>query len=433
MGALASLSTSDVSVEPGAAVAIDVRVRNTATVVDQLTVEILGGAAGWARVDPPVVSLFPATEQTVRVTFAPPRVHTTAAGPTPFGVRVTCQEDPTGSTVEEGVIRVGAFSDTAAELVPRTGRGSRQARYELAVDNRGNEPLNAHVSASDPDELLAITAEPAGVVAPPGAAVFSVVRVRPRARFWRGPAQTHQFQVAVVPTEGPAVVVPGTLLQEPVLPRWLPKALAALVALLVLLVIAWFALLRPTVRSAAKDAVKQPIADLNKKVDALGGGGATTTTVAPTTTTPHASSTTTGTSGTTATTPPTTGPPPTAATTTTVSPFGEPGDGRLAVSAPPGGANAATFPIAPNTVFSVTDLVLQNPQGDAGLLQIRRNGQVVLEVALENFRDLDYHFVAPLQFSPAAPLQVRLSCATPGTGQPNCAAAATFVGFKKAA
>ena len=52
--------------------------------------------------------------------------------------------------------------------------------------------------------------------------------------------------------------------------------------------ILWITLFKPTVESAAKDAVAAPLASLNEKVDALapttvagggGGGGATTTTV----------------------------------------------------------------------------------------------------------------------------------------------------------
>jgi hypothetical protein len=42
------------------------------------------------------------------------------------------------------------------------------------------------------------------------------------------------------------------------IPRWLPKALLALLLLLLALAAIWFGLLKPTIRSAAKDAVDKP-------------------------------------------------------------------------------------------------------------------------------------------------------------------------------
>jgi hypothetical protein len=40
--------------------------------------------------------------------------------------------------------------------------------------------------------------------------------------------------------------------------------------------------------------------------------------------------------------------------------------------------------------------VVQNPNGDRGRLTVRCGDQVILVEALENLRDLDFHFVAPI-------------------------------------
>jgi hypothetical protein len=40
---------------PGAEATVTATVRNTGTLVDQFTFEILGDAAGWATVDPPTL------------------------------------------------------------------------------------------------------------------------------------------------------------------------------------------------------------------------------------------------------------------------------------------------------------------------------------------------------------------------------------------
>jgi hypothetical protein len=74
---------------------------------------------------------------------------------------------------------------------------------------------------------------------------------------------------------------------------------------------------------------------------------------------------------------------------------------------------------------------MQNPRGDAGTLVIKRGDQVLLETGLANFRDLDYHFLEPLTFSPDNPLTIEVSCQTPGAPEPptgKCRPSVSFSG-----
>src|SRR5271155_1699229 len=111
MGAEARLSVSALSVVPGETGDLDVTVHNNGSVVDQFNLDVVGLPSEWASFEPPSVSLFPASEQTVRLTIAPLRAPTTVPGSMPFGVRVASPEDPGGGTVEEATLFVGAFSD----------------------------------------------------------------------------------------------------------------------------------------------------------------------------------------------------------------------------------------------------------------------------------------------------------------------------------
>jgi hypothetical protein len=133
VGATVTLSAPIVAVEPGGEAALELRVRNTGNVVDEFSMTVLGAAESWAVVEPPTISLFPGAEQVARVVFRPPRSSSIAAGPLPFGVHARSREDAAGSTVEEGTLEVGAFSEPFAELAPRTSRGSRGATHDLAV------------------------------------------------------------------------------------------------------------------------------------------------------------------------------------------------------------------------------------------------------------------------------------------------------------
>ena len=59
--------------------------------------------------------------------------------------------------------------------------------------------------------------------------------------------------------------------------------------------------------------------------------------------------------------------------------------------------------------------MLENTQGDSGVLTILRNDRVLLTQALESFRTTDYHFVTPFVAESGDILYLRLQCNEPGT------------------
>jgi hypothetical protein len=399
-------------------VAIEVRIKNTGTVVDEFSIDVLGDAAGWAAVDPPTVSLCPGADATVRAVFSPPRLASTPAGQVPFGLRVRSKEDPAGSAVEEGSVQVGSFMEPHAELVPRTSRGSSSASHDLAVDNRGNTRLSADIEAADADRQLRFDVKPPAVVVDPGMAGFARVRVRPAKRFWRGQPKTRPFQLYVKPAGGLPIALDGTLVQESILPPWFMRALLALLVAAILLAVLWLTLLKPTIQSAAADAVASPLASLKNDVNQAlgnaglptmpangggGGGGGASPTPSPTTASSGGGS-----------------PTPAAPTPTPgveIAGLGTPIDGRL------DSANKS-FP-STGTLF-VTDFVFSNPNGAAGQLVIMRNTTPLLQLRLENFRDYDLHFVTPIVITTGQQLNLSLAC----TSSP-CDPAVFYSGYQR--
>jgi hypothetical protein len=423
MGALVTLSEKTLEVLPGAVATCAVTVKNTGTVVDQFTFDILGDPAAWGAAEPATLSLFPGAEGTTTVSFRPPRAAGTPTGELPFGVRARSREDPAGSAVEEGVLVVGTYQDTFAELVPRTSRGSRGATHEVAVDNRGNSRLNAEVTAGDQDQLLAFDVVPPGLVVDPGTAGFARIRVKPRKRFWRGQPKTRAFKVAVQGEGGPPILLDGSLLQEALLPRWLiPALLAGLLALIALIII-WLTLLQPAIKSAATQALEDagitPLPTLAGGGGGGGGGGSATPT--PAVTAAPATPGPTPAPGATATPAPT----PTAPATPAPPPVGEgvPADGRLAVDG--SYPNTTTF----GKVYYLTDLVFANPSGKAGTLKLSRGALVLISLRLENFRDLDFHYVTPIVVQPTETLTLVVTCT--GGGGSSCDPSVYYSGFTK--
>jgi hypothetical protein len=413
VGASITLTATAIAVEPGGEASLDFKLRNTGTVVDEFSLNILGDASGWATVQPPTMSLFPGAEESGKVTFRPPRSADPPAGAMPFGFHALSREDPDNSTVEEGVIDVAAFLDPFAELVPRTSRGSRSATHDLAVDNRGNTRLNADIEASDADRLLRFDVRPPGIVVEPGMAGFAKVGVKPAKRFWRGTAKTRPFQLIIRPEGVAPVSLDGTLVQEAILPPWLGRALVALIGLIILAVLIWFLFLKPSIESAVSEAVASPIADLrddvNGALDAAGlptmgpdDGGATDGEPTPT---PEA----TPVPGSSATPEPTPGTP-------TIPGLGTPVDGRLVGGSPP---------FSPDGTLFITDLVFSNPSGHAGTLTLSRDSTDLIDLRLENFRDLDFHFVTPIVVPEGSNLVLDLSC----TDAPPCDPAVLYSGY----
>jgi hypothetical protein len=98
-------------------------------------------------------------------------------------------------------------------------------------------------------------------------------------------------------------------------------------------------------------------------------------------------------------------------------------------AAPTKTAAFTTYPYAfpgGQTILNVSDLVLQNPMGDSGILQVRAGNTALLEFGLDNFRNLDLHYVQQLVFTTKAPLVLAVECLN--TTATNCTAAVSFSG-----
>lgn len=397
MAATATLASKAVTVTPGGEAVTEVRVRNSGTIVDQFTLEVLGDASAWTIVEPAIIPLFPGAEAVARVRFKPPKSSSVPARAVPFAVRVKSREDARASLVEEGVVEVGSFNDTFAELIPRTAKGRSRAHARLALDNKGNVRISARLTAADPDRKLNFTIVPPAISSEPGTASFASVRMSPRQRFLTGPPKTNPYKVLVHQDGLPTITVDGTMQQEGLIPPWLLPALIGLAALALVLLLLWIVVLKPSIQSAATAAVAPQTSSLQSQVNTLkaqnppapstgGGGGATG-----------------------------------------ANPFG----GNAYAARLSGGGTPLTIP--DDGALSVTDLVFENPNGYSGDLTLLRfnadkqKEQVLLTLKLDNFRDLDFHFITPLTFKKSD--RMELSCVQPDKS--SCDASVYYSGYFK--
>lgn len=462
MATSVSLSDAALDVVPGSTVTTDLRVRNTGDVVDQFNFQPLGDAAAWITVDPPSVRLFPNTDETVTVRIAPPRQADSKPGVTAWAVKAIPSENPSDAAVAEGTVDVAEFVHIEAELQPVAGRGSLVGRYEIAIDNRGNIPMPVRLAGTDAEQSLGYEFADDIVETAPGTAQFTKLKIRPGTKIWRGQPKSHSFQIlaepqrrqinvdraptgdsgssagaaeagAVAVAEAPAVetvVLTGTLLQMPILPKWLWKAVIALIVLLLLLFILWKTILKPQVESAAKaiaveevEAVDAKVTDLQEEVaDVATVADVAQETAAGAEESAAAAEQAVAEGG---------GGGGESGLGTVFNETSRPTNSRIVVTANPGETGAVGGGLLPaNTTFALTDVILQNPGGSVGRIRVQLGGATILESALENFRDLDFHFVSPYLVVTGQELGLEIVCATDQVvaGSP-CEAAVSFAGF----
>jgi hypothetical protein len=409
----ATLDAPTLDIEPGATASCGVTIRNSSPIIEQYRFEVVGPAAGWATVEPAVVNIYPDNDAEISVTFAPPRSSRVPAGEVPYAVRVLPAENPGAATAVEGLVRVRPFFQTTAEISPRTSRGRRRARHEVAVDNTGNVPVHVELSGGDPDGQLTVRPRPSTLTVQPGQALFAAIDVRARRAYWRGQPITRPFQVLASPVDGQPIVLDANMLQVAIFPRNLFKWLAALLVLLLLLAAAWFLLAKPAIDQAVSNASQAAAAQSATAVQAaqaaadganrrLDKAGIPKDGAAP--------------------------PPP--VKPGTKAPIVAPATDFLTASAVAGqknvitpGTAAALTPVK-GGVYTVPSIELSNPQKDSGTIEILIDGKLKWIQSAENVFDLPVKFDTPIQLfsdkngnaidGKPHSLAIRINCSKPG-------------------
>jgi hypothetical protein len=438
MTTAASLNTPAVTAQPGGRAEIPLQVHNSGSTVEEYRFEVVGPAVAWTTVEPESLRLYPQNSGTVLLSLSPPRSSEVPAGEIPFGVRVVPTSTPEGTVVPEGVVTVLPFAEVTGELVPRRFGGVWRGRTNVAIDNRSNVPLTVRLTAQGDSSRVRLGFSREDIQLPLGTAELSKLTARPAKRLWRGAPVVHPFQVVATPAgEAPhePVLLDGTYQQEAILPSWLPRALITALAAVLALVGLWFALLRPVVKSAAREETQKQVAQaLPSSPDPAksAGGGATSGASPGAGGAPNAGAGAgagAGASG---------GgggsPTPDASAGTSagarggagggggtggsggVGGVGEPKSAQDEIKDSVGGdpTTGTVYRVPESQLFELTDLVVQNPQGDSGNVVIATEGRTLLRLALQNFRDQDYHFVTPIVVSAEGRITMTVTCRAVG-------------------
>ncbi len=371
-------------------------VRNDSDIVEAYRFEVVGECAPWTEVEPARLSLYPGTSEHVTVWLRPPRSPSVRAGELPLGVRVLPAERPESVVVSETTVVVESFAEQRAELVPERRRAWRRARYQVALHNDGNAPAAVTLAAPVTDDQLTYTLPERPVTIGPGELAELDLRVRVAKVLWFGkpvPWALRLNATAAAGSDTQEHQLEGELIQLPVFPRWLLALLAALLAL----VLAWLLLVRPAVESAAREATDdraQEIAQAGApdeqapSTQSSGGGGANGQQES------QQGQDSGGGSG------------PVRA---------QQSSSTIEVRTDGGDQGTGTYVVPAEQVFRITDVVLGNHQGDEGVLTIEFGDRTITTIALETFRNQDYHWVTPIDVPAGAAVTATVDCTRPGT------------------
>lgn len=390
MTVTATFMPGSISVAPGSETPLALTVHNDEDERRVVSLEAVGDLADGVRLGLTSLSLEPDETFEIPVTVAvtptvPPGLHRPE-------VRISADNDGAVPVVAAVSMEVMSVADHTVALDPVASKGARRGRHTVRVTNSGNEEVTVGVHPDHLDSAISLDSEPA-VTVPPGRHADVTLTAVPSSTYWNGPSVEHPFAVTTTGSDGRSFELAGTYVQRPRMPAWLGPALAGAAMALLIGAIVWFAFARPwvedTAEQAADDAIEADREALRERIVELEEAAAEAEEL----------------------------------------PLGTPTDLRLDVAAAGGNIGAARETVPAGSTVSITDVVFQNPTGAVGTVRLTRDGDVLLESELANFRDLDLHFVAPYTVAGGSEIALELDCRTPGPGVPECTVGASLVGF----
>ncbi len=373
-------SNDEVSLAPGASLTLPLTIHNLGEETESYTILPAGLTASWTSITPGNLTLFGGSQDVIEVTIAPPALSSTTAGPTSIAIRIIPLGDSDDAVVAETTIVIESFDDCRIVPLQPIQRTRHRATFEFMVENHGNTVASCRLHLVDATERVDGDFDPPAVGVGPGAA--SLVRLKARANRGglRRSTRTLDFEVEAGRQGLAPISAPMALVQPPTIPGAAIARAAAVLAVLAGAVLAWFAVVKPTIENAATDQVDQRIAEI---------GPATGT-----------------------------GDPADPSATTTVAPDGgvsaEPGEPtffRLAVGAPLTQTTDQSTTLADGGVFEMTDVRIENPYNDRGIATLLVNTEPLFIWSLENVRGTFFEpRITPIRLQPGDNITFSVKC-----------------------
>ncbi|HSP27249.1 MAG TPA: hypothetical protein VLN74_01785 [Ilumatobacteraceae bacterium] len=399
MSVHAWFSNDELSLAPGATLTLPLTVHNLGDETESYTIVPAGLSASWTTIAPGNLTLFGGSQDVIDVTVTPPALSSTTAGPTSIAVRIIPLGDSDDAVVAEVTLVVEPFDDCRIVPLQPIQRTRHRAVFEFMVENHGNTVASCRLHLIDPSERVDGDFDPPAVGVGPGAATLVRLKARARRGGFRRSTRTLDFEVEAGRQGFAPVAAPMAVVQSPTVPGAAIARAAALLALVGAVVLAWFAVVKPTIEDAAADQVDRRLDELAPAAPTDGG-----------------------------TEIPTSSAPPTDGNAT-------PNDGtstfiRLAVDAPLTQTADQSTTLAEGSVFDMTDIRVENPYNDRGVATLLVNSEPLFIWSLENVRGSIFEpRITPIRLDAGDNVTFSVRCDEIGdTSRSTCTNALNLVG-----
>ena len=228
--------------------------------------------------------------------------------------------------------------------------------------------------------------DPPAVGVAPGSSSLVRLKLRARRSFFRRAERQVDFEIEATEPEHEPATGRATLIQPSTIPARTIGRVALALAGIAVVVGAWYWVVRPEIRDAADRAVADRVDEFAPTVSTI---ATTTTTTLPVVVDDPA---------------------------VTPATVGEPVSYRIAVDVGITQERSESMSVPPDSQFLMTDLVLQNPNGDLGTAQLLRNGDVLYtwDLGAMNSANEFQPRVSPLPFAPSDNIVLSVSCEAAG-------------------
>jgi hypothetical protein len=346
-------SNDELSLAPGGTLTLPLTVHNLGDETESYTIVPAGLTASWTAITPGNLTLFGGSQDVVAVKITPPALSATTAGPTSIAIRIIPLGNADDAVVAETTLVVEPFDDCRLVPLQPIQRTRHRATYEFMVENHGNTVASCRLHLVDPTDRIDGDFDPPAVGVGPGSSALVRLRARATHGGFRRESRTLDFEVEASRPGLDPVSTSMSMIQSPTVPGTAVARTAAILGLVAAIVLAWFAVVRPTIEDAAADQVDERFAELSP----VGAGDQ----VVSASTVPPSDGGTSGSAGT-------------------------PAFVRLEVQAPLTQTADQSTTLPADASFDLTDVRIENPYGDRGVATLLVNTVPILVWSLENVR-----------------------------------------------
>jgi uncharacterized membrane protein len=233
-GLMLAIDTQRLNIDPGGWGAFTAQLKNQGSIVDAMTVDVIGLPKEWVAVEPRTVNLFVGAEATVQIRISPPLAATTTPGLHAVEVAAWSGTNPNVRCVENLTVNVSGFRDIDAQVEPAIAVGRFEGKFGLKIFNGGNADVQATVQGVHDEGTVGVVCRPSSLVIKPGATGKVVASAKPPFLFTGAP-NTYNINLTVY-TSDFSRTLPVHLKQPPLLSKWVARILLAVVAVVVIVV-----------------------------------------------------------------------------------------------------------------------------------------------------------------------------------------------------